>query len=165
MLLVTEEHTVSRHVHTFARNVLSWAKSRMVYNKAWFTPTGIIVHKPVSLTHLGVMGAHGSRAALGAPGVALLWVRICVVLHLIIPGLHMVSRWAVPIRHRINRNGNTVHSVCSECLIGMHLHFLRMLSHNAHYSVYEMCDLSIREALLFVWELCTCPSVLPDSVQ
>lgn len=63
-----------------------------------FSPTGIIVSQLIFLTHLCVVGAHGSRAALRAPRVALMRVRVGVVLHLIVPGLYMVGRRAVPIR-------------------------------------------------------------------
>lgn len=43
------------------------------------------------------MGAHGARAAIGAPGVTLVRVGVGVVLHLIVPGLHVVSWGAIPM--------------------------------------------------------------------
>lgn len=46
--------------------------------------------------YLRVVSTHGSRAAFRAPGVALVWVWKRVVLHLIVPGLDVVSRGTVP---------------------------------------------------------------------
>lgn len=42
------------------------------------------------------MGTHGARAAVRAPGIALMRIGVGIVLHLIIPGLHMVGWRAVP---------------------------------------------------------------------
>lgn len=47
-------------------------------------------------SHLCVVSAHGSRAAFRAPGVALVWVRVRVILHLIVPGLDVIRGRAVP---------------------------------------------------------------------
>lgn len=43
------------------------------------------------------MGAHGTRAAFWTPGIALMLVGIGVVLRLIIPGLDVKGRRAVPV--------------------------------------------------------------------
>lgn len=47
------------------------------------------------------MSTHGSRAAIRAPGVALVWVWVRVVLYLIVPGLDVVSRG--PVSNRQDR--------------------------------------------------------------
>lgn len=57
-----------------------------------------------SRRHLCVVSTHGSRAAFGAPGVALMWIWVRVVLHLIVPGLDVVSRRAVPGEQRQNKD-------------------------------------------------------------
>lgn len=58
-----------------------------------------------SLNHLGlqnysgylcVMSTNWARASEGAVGITLLWVREWVVLHFIIPGLHMERGWTIP---------------------------------------------------------------------
>lgn len=46
--------------------------------------------------YLCVVGAHGPRAPLWTPGVALVGVGVGVVLHLVIPGLHVEARRAIP---------------------------------------------------------------------
>lgn len=46
--------------------------------------------------YLRVVGAHGPRAPLRAPGVALVGVGVGVILHLVVPRLHVEAGRAVP---------------------------------------------------------------------
>lgn len=48
--------------------------------------------KGLPLSYLGIVGTHGPRAALRAPRVALIRVRIGVVLDFVVPGLYMEGR-------------------------------------------------------------------------
>lgn len=57
---------------------------------------------------LCVMSAHGARAAVGTPGVALVRVRIGVVFNLIIPGLDMEGRSSIsaPVNTQVLSDGS-----------------------------------------------------------
>lgn len=48
-------------------------------------------------SHLGIMCAHGPRAAFWTPGVAFAGVGKCVVFHFVIPGLDVIGRGAVSV--------------------------------------------------------------------
>lgn len=48
------------------------------------------------VTYLRVVGAHGPRAPLRTPGVALVGIGVGIVLHLVIPGLHVEPGRAIP---------------------------------------------------------------------
>lgn len=56
---------------------------------------GVWVQTP-GVLYLGVMCAHGTCAPVWAPWVALMRVWECVILHFIIPGLHMECWGAIP---------------------------------------------------------------------
>lgn len=57
---------------------------------------------------LSVVGAHGTRAAIRTPGVALVRVRVSVVFHFIIPGLNMEGRRSIsaPVNPQVLSNGS-----------------------------------------------------------
>lgn len=47
-------------------------------------------------TYLGIVGANWARTSKWTVWVTLLGIWIAVVPHLIVPGLNVVGRWAVP---------------------------------------------------------------------